>query len=158
MEGIIWLPSLCDGHLSMCHNLNYMAQRKYRTLTEWQQQVLVGRKGKEAKQLLNPFKDLKINELWAEIEARGLGDSNKTKPALAQILNEELKGATRNPALLFGNESVSVESLNLQSCEVLYFEAFHCFSLFYESNRKHSGRNPHHISDIDTLINTSCST
>ena len=41
----------CDGHLSMCHNLDYMAQRKYRTLTEWQQQVLVGRKRKEAKQL-----------------------------------------------------------------------------------------------------------
>ena len=41
----------CDGHLCMCHNLDYMAQRKYRTLTEWQQQVLVGRKRKEAKQL-----------------------------------------------------------------------------------------------------------
>ena len=53
----------CDGHLSMCHNLDYMAQRKYRTLTEWQQQVLLGRKRKEAKQLLNPFKDLKVNEL-----------------------------------------------------------------------------------------------
>ena len=52
-----------DQHLSMCHNLNYMAQRKYRTLTEQQQQVLVEGKGKEAKQLLNPFKDLKVNEL-----------------------------------------------------------------------------------------------
>ena len=45
----------CDGHLSMCHDLDYMAQRKYRTLTERQQLVLAGRKGKEAKQLLNPF-------------------------------------------------------------------------------------------------------
>ena len=50
-------------HLSMCHNLNYMAQRKYRTLTEQQQQVLVEGKGKEAKQLLDPFKDLQVNEL-----------------------------------------------------------------------------------------------
>ena len=40
-----------------------MAQRKYRTLTEQQQQVLVEGKGKEAKQLLNPFKDLQVNEL-----------------------------------------------------------------------------------------------
>ena len=109
----------CDGHLSMCHNLNYMAQRKYRTLTEWQQQVLLGRKRKEAKQLLNPFKDPKVNELWAEIEARGLGDANKTKLVLAQILNEELGGATRIPALLS-------ESVNLQSCEALHFEALHC--------------------------------
>ncbi|CAH3156469.1 unnamed protein product [Pocillopora meandrina] len=94
----------CDGHLSMCHDLDYMAQRKYRTLTEWQQLVLAGRKGKEAKQLLNPFKDLK---------------------------------------------SVSVESLNLQSYEVLCFEALHC-SMNHIKNILEEI--PHHISDIDTLI------
>ena len=139
----------CDGHLSMCHDLDYMAQRKYRTLTERQQLVLAGRKGKEAKQLLNPFKDLKVNELRAEIEARGLGDSDKTKPELAKILNEELGGATRIPALLFGDESVSVESLNLQSYEVLCFEALHC-SMNHIKNILEEI--PHHISDIDTLI------
>ena len=139
----------CDGHLSMCHDLDYMAQRKYRTLTERQQLVLAGRKGKEAKQLLNPFKDLKVNELRAEIEARGLGDSDKTKPELAEILNEELGGATRIPALLFGDESVSVESLNLQSYEVLCFEALHC-SMNHIKNILEEI--PHHISDIDTLI------
>ena len=139
----------CDGHLSMCHDLDYMAQRKYRTLTERQQLVLAGRKGKEAKQLLNPFKDLKVNELRAEIEARGLGDSDKTKPELAEILNEELGGATRILALLFGDESVSVESLNLQSYEVLCFEALHC-SMNHIKNILEEI--PHHISDIDTLI------
>ena len=64
----------CDRHSSMCHDLNFMAQRNYKTLTKRQQLVLARRKGKEAKQLLNPFKVLKVNELQAEIEATGLGD------------------------------------------------------------------------------------
>ena len=84
-----------------------------------------------------------------KLKARGLGDSNKTKLVLAQILNEELGGATRIPALLFGDESVSVESLNLQSYEVLCFEALHC-SMNHIKNILEEI--PHHISDIDTLI------
>ena len=145
----------CDGRSSMCHDLNFMAQRKYRTLTKRQQLVLAGRKGKEAKQLLNPFKDLKVNELQAEIEATGLGDSNNTRPELAQILNEELGRAKRIPALSFGDERVTVESL--QSYEGLYFEALHC-SMNHIKNILEEI--PQHISDLDTLINrnTSCST
>ena len=145
----------CDGRSSMCHDLNFMAQRKYRTLTKRQQLVLARRKGKEAKQLLNPFKVLKVNELQAEIEATGLWDSNNTRPELAQILNEELGRAKRIPALSFGDERVTVESL--QSYEGLYFEALHC-SMNHIKNILEEI--PQHISDLDTLINrnTSCST
>ena len=139
----------CDGRSSMCHDLNFMAQRKYRTLTKRQQLVLARRKGKEAKQLLNPFKVLKVNELQAEIEATGLGDSNNTRPELAQILNEELGGAKRIPALLFGDESVTVESLNLHCDEVVCFEALHC-SMNHIKNILEEI--PQHISDLDTLI------
>ena len=135
----------CDGHLSRCHHLNYMAQRKNRTLTERQQLVLAGTKGKEARQLLKQFKDMKVNELQAEIEARGLEDSTKTKPELAQILNEELVGATRIPALLFGDESVTKEGLNLHSHVVLYFEALHC-SMNHIKNILE--KIPHCISDM----------
>ena len=79
--------------------------------------------------------ELNMEKMWMsrqpsgealKLKARGLGDSNKTKLVLAQILNEELGGATRIPALLFGNESVTVESVNLQSCKTLHFEALHC--------------------------------
>ena len=80
--------------------------------------------------------------------SRGLGDSNKTKPELAKTLNEELGGETRIPALLFGDESVIVESLNLQSNEVLYFEALHC-SMGHLKNMEEIR---HQISDTDTLI------
>ena len=135
----------CDGHLSMCHHLNYMAQRKNRTLTERQQLVLARTKEKEARQLLKQFKDMKVNELQAEIEARGLEDSTKTKPELAQILNEELVGATRIPALLFGDESVTKEGLNLHSHVVLYFEALHC-SMNHIKNILE--KTPHCISDM----------
>ena len=126
-----------------------MAQRKYRTLTKRQQLVLARRKGKEAKQLLNPFKVLKVNELQAEIEATGLGDSNNTRPELAQILNEELGGAKRISALLFGDESVTVESLNPHCYEVVCFEALHC-SMNHIKNILEEI--PQHISDLDTLI------
>ena len=139
----------CDGRSSMCHDLNFMAQRKYRTLTKRQQLVLAGTKGKEAKQLLNPFKDLKVNELQAEIEATGLGDSNNTRPELAQISNEELGGAKIIPALLFGDESVTVESLNLHCDEVVCFEALHC-SMNHIKNILEEI--PQHISNLDTLI------
>ena len=80
--------------------------------------------------------------------SRGLGDLNKTKPELAKTLNEELGGETRIPALLFGDESAIVESLNLQSYEVLYFEALHC-SMSHIKNIMEEIR--HQISDTDTL-------
>ena len=92
---------------------------------------------------------MKVNELQAEIEATGLGDSNNTRPELAQILNEELGGAKRIPALLFGDESVTVESLNLHCYEVVCFEALHC-SMNHIKNILEEI--PQHISDLDTLI------
>lgn len=66
-----------------------------------------------------------------------------------QILNEELEGTTRIPALLFGDESITLQSINLQSYEVLYFEALHC-SMNHIKNILEEL--PHHITDIDTLI------
>ena len=68
---------------------------------------------------------------------------------MQKTLNEELGGETRIPALLFGDESVIVESLNLQSNEVLYFEALHC-SMGHIKNIMEEIR--HQISDTDTLI------
>ena len=82
-------------------------------------------------------------------ERSSIGDSNNTRPELAKILNEELGGAKRIPALLFGDESVTVESLNLHCYEVVCFEALHC-SMNHIKNFLEEI--PQHISDLDTLI------
>lgn len=106
------------------------------------------KKGK--KRQLHPFKDLKVDALPVELTARGIPTTNKNKPELTKDLNEILDGTTRIPALLFGDEAVTVESLNLEAYKVLYFEALHC-SMNHIKNILEEL--PHHISDIDTLIN-----
>lgn len=35
----------CDGHLNLCHDLEYMSKRKYLTLSDRQQLVIAGQKG-----------------------------------------------------------------------------------------------------------------
>ena len=101
-----------------------MSRRKYLKLEERKKLVIAGKEGK--KEQLHPFKDLKVDALRAELTARGIADVNKTKPELTKQLNEILGGTTRTPALLFGDEKITAESLNLETYEVLYFEALHC--------------------------------
>ena len=62
-----------------------------------------------------------------------------------------LGGTTRLPALLHNgaNGDVSVQELNIENYEVLYFEALHC-SMNHIKNLLQEL--PHHITDIDTLI------
>lgn len=105
------------------------------------------KKGKKSQ--LHPFKDLKVDALPVEPTARGIPTANKNKPELTKDLNEILDGTTTIPALLFGDEAVTVESLNLEAYEVLHFEALHC-SMNHIKNILEEL--PRHISDIDTLI------
>ena len=62
-----------------------------------------------------------------------------------------LGGTTRLPALLHKSDncSVSVEELNIEKYEVIYFETLHC-SMNHIKNLLQEL--PHHITDIDTLI------
>ena len=137
----------CDGDLNLSYDLEYMHNRKYCTLEERQKLVLAGIEGKKGQ--LHPFKDLKVDALKAELVARGFADINKTKPELTKDLNDILGGSTRTPALLFGEGELTVESLNLENYEVLYFEALHCSMNQIKNVLEEL---PHHISDIDTLI------
>lgn len=83
---------------------------------------------------------MKVGELKAELKGRG-----RSGEGLRKELQKELSGilgrTTRIPALLHPGD-VSVEELNLQRYEVLFFEALHC--ALQEL--------PHHITDIDSLI------
>lgn len=104
----------------------------------------------EKKEDFHPFKDMKVEELRVELTARGKSDEGN-KEDLEKRLSELLGGTTRLPALLHSNENfdVSVKELNIESYEVLFFEALHC-SMNHIKNVLQEL--PHHITDIDTLI------
>lgn len=110
--------------------------------------ILSGPAGK--KEDFHPFKDMKVEELRVELTARGKSDEGN-KEDLQKRLSELLGGTTRLPALLHSNENfdVSVKELNIESYEVLFFEALHC-SMNHIKNVLQEL--PHHITDIDTLI------
>lgn len=93
---------------------------------------------------------MKVEELRVELTARGKSDEGN-KEDLQKRLSELLGGTTRLPALLHSNENfdVSVKELNIESYEVLFFEALHC-SMNHIKNVLQEL--PHHITDIDTLI------
>ena len=92
---------------------------------------------------------MKVEELRVELTARGKSDEGNKD--LQKRLSELLGGTTRLPALLHSNENfdVSVKELNIESYEVLFFGALHC-SMNHIKNVLQEL--PHHITDIDTLI------
>ena len=136
----------CDGSINSTHDLGYALQRKYRTLTEKKDHVLAGPAGRKGG--LHPFKNLKVEDLRKELRARGI-PANGRREELQRTLSEELGGTVRIPALLHGEGDVTVEELNLQSYEVLCFEALHCTMNHIKNVLQEL---PHHITDIDTLI------
>jgi hypothetical protein len=136
----------CDGDINSSFDLEYILQRKYKDLTEKQNLILAGPAGR--KQSLHPYKDLKVQELKAELQARGISAEGK-KGDLQKELAETLGGTTRLPALLDLRGGYDVKALNLESYEVLYFEALHCTM---NQIKNILVELPHHITDIDTLI------
>ena len=138
----------CDGNINFSHDLEYTLQRKYKTLENKKKLILSGPAGRKGN--LHPFKDMKVNEIKAELQARGRSGEGK-KEELQKELFTMLGGTTRLPALLHNSENrdVSVQELNIERYEVLYFEALHC-SMNHIKNLLQEL--PHHITDIDTLI------
>lgn len=89
-----------------------------------------------------------------ELESKMSQTDTAVHPSLSESFSSRqvqrmAQGTTRIPALLFGDESITLQSINLQSYEVLYFEALHC-SMNHIKNILEEL--PHHITDIDTLI------
>lgn len=128
----------CDGNINSSYDLQYNLQRTYKTLECKRNLVLSGPAGRKGR--LHLFKNMKVGELKAELKGRGRSGEGKRKE-LQKELSGILGRTTRIPALLHPGD-VSVEELNLQRYEVLFFEALHC--ALQEL--------PHHITDIDSLI------
>ena len=136
----------CDGDMRSGTDFQYMSHRRYTNLEEKQKLVLAGPEGKKGG--LHPFKNLKVEQLRRELQARGEDDSG-LKQDLQERLADILGGTARVPALLYGDNNLALKELNLEDYEVLFFEPLHC-CLNHISNIL--DELSHHITDVDTLV------
>ena len=112
----------CQEHLfdDQAHTL----QHKWRTPQQLQTLAISGRFGKQAG-VLRPL-DLKVKELKMELEARRIYvEKDMTRPLLQNLLDQELKGVLRVPALLLENPTEELASLNLEKYEIVASEPLH---------------------------------
>lgn len=137
----------CDGDMRSGYDYEYMAYRSYKSLKEKQALVLNGTFGKECTKLY-PFKDLKVKELKTELRARKISSEGQ-RPELKERLTEVLGGTVRLPALLFGEDGLSLSDLHLDDYEVLFFEPLHVCLNHIATILKEL---PQHITDPDTLL------
>ena len=91
-----------------------------------------GRLGK-MKRKYKPFDMLKL-DLKKELKSRGLStDGNKSD--LTKILQKEMKGLIRVPALCFTHSTKQLEDLNLEHYEIASVEPMHDISGNYHSSK-----------------------
>ncbi|KAK3720987.1 hypothetical protein QZH41_018544 [Actinostola sp. cb2023] len=97
---------------------------------------------------LASIQNLKVKDLREELQARGEDDSG-LKPELQERLNAILGGTSRVPALLYGDNNITLSSLNLTDYEVLFFEPLHCCLDHIAHILEEL---PHHIKDVHSLL------
>lgn len=97
----------------------------WRPLKELQSLATGGTFGK-MEGLLQPFHNLKVNELKQELRARGVHiETGMKKEELQLMLDDILRGVSRVPALLLTNSTQSLSSLGLERYEVVACEPLH---------------------------------
>ena len=123
-----------------------MAHQKYQNLEEKQRLALKRKFGKS--DATGPFKSLKVENIRAELKSRGV-DVHGNKKELQERLTDLLRGTSRVPALLFGSQKQSLDELNLQDYEVIFFEPLHtCLNHIANSLTEL----PLHMTDVDALL------
>ncbi|KAK3107278.1 hypothetical protein FSP39_010990 [Pinctada imbricata] len=74
---------------------------------------------------INPFQNLKKQEIVDELEARGIWDYGNLKPELSAQMSNLLHGINRPPALMVPNPEKSAASLGIGMYDVLGCEPLH---------------------------------
>ena len=109
----------------MFNDQAHTLQPRWRSLKELHTVATSGLCGKQAG-VLRPFKDLKLDDLQSELEARLVFVHDKMpKAELQQLLDQILKGVAQVPALLLTNPTQELSSLNLERYEVVASEPLH---------------------------------
>ncbi|VDI29311.1 Hypothetical predicted protein [Mytilus galloprovincialis] len=93
---------------------------------------------------LNPFQNLKKDDLIEELESRDIDIHNMLRPELQENLSALLHGICRPPALMTTNPTLSTHHLNLNNYEIFGMEPLHDLSNFIQNIITEL---PSHISD-----------
>lgn len=113
----------CQEHLfdDQAHSL----QHRWRPLQQLQMLATGGKFGRQAGSL-RPLDNLKVQELRAELEARGAVLEGKVlKADLQRSLDLTLRGVSRVPALLLTSPTQQLSELNLDKYEIVASEPLH---------------------------------
>ncbi|VDI40242.1 Hypothetical predicted protein [Mytilus galloprovincialis] len=93
---------------------------------------------------LNPFQNLKKDDLIEELESRDIDIHNMLRPELQENLSALLHGICRPPALMTTTPTLSTHHLNLNNYEIFGMEPLHDLSNFIQNIITEL---PSHISD-----------
>lgn len=116
----------CGIHSSMSYVLDHALNCPVVTLQDIQDSILQGAVGRRRSIQLKtkPLEGLGKELLLEEVTSRGIYDGN-TKKELQTILNKEMKGKKRVPALLYNVPEASLRELGLANYEVIPVEPLH---------------------------------
>jgi len=125
-KGGYYYCSSCGMSCTMADDLAHVLNCPLISLQDRQDKVLSGSvaRRKSIQQKAKPLKDLTKQELEEELGSRGIYDG-KTKLELQNLLNDEMCGIQRVPALLFNNPLASLADLGLEDYEILPAEPLH---------------------------------
>ena len=125
-KGGNYFCSTCQVHSIMTDDVTHVLNCKIVTLEARQQSIISGKISlRNSKvQKTKPLSGLKKHELEQELASRGIYDEGR-KDVLQSLLNKELCGKQRVPALLFNNPEESLSELCLQDYEILPCEPLH---------------------------------
>ena len=104
----------CSGDARRYNCLSLSLSKPFLSLSERLTKVLQGPAGKKKKRNggLKPFKNLRLEELRDECQARGL-PADGQKKELQETLKEEMGGIQRVPAMMFFDQEKTLEQINL---------------------------------------------
>lgn len=110
-------------------NLQACFRQRMMSLEERRETVVRGEIWKELqKGILNPFQNMKKQDLEDELENRNIDTSNLNRNAMQQQLQETMSGIVRTPALSMQHPEDNLGKQNLQNYEVLCCEPLHDIS------------------------------
>jgi len=139
-------PCLCGVHANNHTNLECCYSTRPLSLEDRRHIVLAGTAAEKMKHgIINPFKNLKKNEILQELDARQIYvDESTSKMKLEEIFHEELHGIARLPALMADTLTKSADELNIGTYEVMSCEPLHDITNIVQNILTEL---PHHIED-----------
>ena len=125
-KGGNYFCSTCEVHSIMTDDVTHILNCKIVTLEERQESIMSGKISlhNSKVQKTKPLSGLKKHELEQELASRGIYDGGR-KDELQSLLNKEMRGKQRVPALLFNNPQGRLSELCLQDYEILPCEPLH---------------------------------